>query len=83
MTSWPECEFIIIEGPEAKRTFRTLHKTGWESVVFILEDEETSKKGPSRTPRVLECGGNAAALKAVAETYVYNPPLTFSTVPVM
>ena len=49
MTSWPECEFIIIEGPEGKRTFRSPHKTGWESVVFVVEDEDVRKEDPSRT----------------------------------
>jgi len=47
MTSWPECEFIIIEGPEGERRSHSTDRTGWETVIFVVEDEEAA----ARTPR--------------------------------
>jgi hypothetical protein len=40
MTNWPDYEFIIIEHDEEQATtVPTVDKTGWETVVFEVEDE--------------------------------------------
>lgn len=40
MTSWPECEFIVRESAENEQIQAGPNKTGWETVVFVVEDEE-------------------------------------------
>jgi hypothetical protein len=41
MTNWPECEFIIIErDEETAKTAPSVEKTGWETVIFDVVDEE-------------------------------------------
>jgi hypothetical protein len=40
MTNWPDCEFIIIEHDDDKKTAPSVDKTGWETVIFNVGDEE-------------------------------------------
>ena len=40
MTEWPEGEFIIIDGAESEPAPQSRDKTGWETVIFVVEDEE-------------------------------------------
>ena len=42
MTNWPDCEFIIIERDDDERTKTAppIDKTGWETVIFVMGDEE-------------------------------------------
>ncbi|HEV7921872.1 MAG TPA: hypothetical protein VGR02_13870 [Thermoanaerobaculia bacterium] len=41
MTNWPDCEFIIIEhDDEPAKTAPSVEKTGWETVIFVVADEE-------------------------------------------
>ncbi|HKO56463.1 MAG TPA: hypothetical protein VJ276_11330 [Thermoanaerobaculia bacterium] len=40
MTNWPDCEFIIIERDEEQtKAAPIVDKTGWETVIFEVEDE--------------------------------------------
>jgi hypothetical protein len=41
MTNWPDCEFIIIEHDEPlPAAAPSIDKTGWETVIFEVADEE-------------------------------------------
>lgn len=39
MSDWPECEFIVAD-PAEGAALESLDRTGWETVVFVVEDEE-------------------------------------------
>jgi hypothetical protein len=39
MSDWPECEFIINDGAAIGAPPKSPFKTGWENVIFVVEDE--------------------------------------------
>jgi len=44
MSDWPECEFIINDGAASGAPPKSPFKTGWENVIFVVEDEVRPKR---------------------------------------
>ena len=51
MSDWPECEFIVNDGAEGGAPEKSPFKTGWENVIFVVEDEERPPSSSGRRPK--------------------------------
>ena len=45
MSEWPEYDFVVADTGERGDAVESLDKTGWESVIFVVEDEERAAPG--------------------------------------